>query len=620
MSETFFSINDLVRRKLQTGIVVIGLALCVASTLFLLLLGDKVGFHILSTTGNILTPSFSDVFFNFIVFVGFLTFLISAVIIAFMVHIMMAQRIRDIGLMKAAGCPNDLVFGYFMNELVIVAFAGCLLGVFFGLVMDYVSTNLLINANSQPQSGAVDFWLALLTFLIYFVLSLIIGAKPVLDTAKIEPSKALSPAYIYGLAKESDFKGSARAGFVAKIAIRSLFRRKSATSRVILCLTVVFLLVTVTVAGGIIADQTTGNWVERAVGRDLVLVGHRDMCDRYQLLLSRFYQPGTIPDFNYTDTRYLIPDDLLNQINLMPNVTIDQRLVLEGRIHEVWGYTLDPKLGTTQIGDSREGESLVVGFEPQKTFSKWIVDGEPLGNEESDEAMIGDSLAQKMFSVPLLQNLSYSGQTLKVVGVCLDPINNGNITYIPLRTLQSIAGINKPNILLVRIDPSADRLQVLNAIKSKIKASSPDFELSELNQELDKAVGFLANIWSMIMLLPSSVSAAASLSLIGYVVLSVDEQRQEFGILRAIGTKPNTIVKIVSTQNFLVLLSSYAVGLCLGIIVTLLILIPEPLVTDYTIMEIAGWLVAVFVLIFVVALFPVLRFAKKPILEMMRRP
>jgi len=234
--------------------------------------------------------------------------------------------------------------------------------------------------------------------------------------------------------------------------------------------------------------------------------------------------------------------------------------------------------------------------------------------------MIGDSLAQKMFSAPLLQNLSYSGQTLKVVGVCLDPINNGNVTYIPLRTLRSIAGINKPNILLVRIDPSADRLQVLNAIKSKIKASSPDFELSELNQELDKAVGFLANIWSMVMLIPSSVSAAASLCLIGYVVLSVDEQRQEFGILRAIGTKPNTIVKIVSTQNFLVLLSSYAVGLCLGIIVTLLILIPEPLVTDYTIMEIAGWLVAVFVLIFVVALFPVLRFAKKPILEMMRRP
>lgn len=620
MSETFFAINDLMRRKLQTGTVVIGLALCVASTLFLLLLGDRIGFHILSVTESILTPNFAKVFSNFIVFVGFLTFLISTVIIAFMVYVMMSQRIRDIGLMKAIGCPNDLVFGYFMNELVIVTFAGCSLGVFLGLAMDYISTNLLSSTNSQSQSTVVNFWLALLAFVIYFVLSLIIGAKPVLDTAKVEPSKALSPAYIFGLAKESDFRGSARAGFTVKIAIRSLFRRKSATFRVILCLTAVFLLVTVAVAGGIIAEHTTGNWAERAVGKDLILLGHRHMCDRYKLLLSRFYQSGESADFNYTDTKYLISDDLLNQMSLMSNVTIDQRLVLEGRIQEVFGYTVDPKLGTRPIGDDRESNSLVIGIEPQKTFSKWVVDGESLGNGESDEAMIGDLLAQKIFSAPLLEKLSYSGQTLKVVGVCLDPINNGNMVYIPLRTLQNVARINKPNVLLIRIDPSADRLQVLNAIKSKINASSPDFELNELNQELNKAVGFLDNVWSMIMLLPLSVLASASLCLIGYVVLSVDEQRQEFGILRAIGMKPNAVVKMVSTQNFMILLSSYAVGLCLGIIATLLVLIPEPLVTDLTIMEIAGWLVVVYVLIFVISLFPVLRFARKPIMEMMRRP
>src|SRR4030042_5381782 len=297
MSETFFAINDLMRRKLQTGTVVIGLALCVASTLFLLLLGDRIGFPILSVTESVLTPNFAKVFSNFIVFAGFLTFLISTVIIAFMVYVMMAQRIRDIGLMKAIGCPNDLVFGYFMNELVIVAFAGCLLGVFLGLAMDYISINLS-NTHPQSQSTVVNFWLALLTFVIYFVLSLIIGAKPVLDTAKVEPSKALSPAYIYGLAKESDFKGSARAGFTVKIAIRSLFRRKSATFRVILCLTAVFLLVTVAVAGGIIAEHTTGNWAERAVGKNLVLLGHGDMCERYKLLLSRFYRSGESADFN----------------------------------------------------------------------------------------------------------------------------------------------------------------------------------------------------------------------------------------------------------------------------------------------------------------------------------
>jgi hypothetical protein len=53
---------------------------------------------------------------------------------------------------------------------------------------------------------------------------------------------------------------------------------------------------------------------------------------------------------------------------------------------------------------------------------------------------------------------------------------------------------------------------------------------------------------------------------------------------------------------------------------TLLVLIPEPLVTDFTVMEIAGWLLVVYASIFVISLFPVLRLAGKPILEMMRKP
>jgi len=521
--------------------------------------------------------------------------------------------------MKASGCPNDLVFGYFMNELTAVAFFSCLLGVVFGLAMDHASSRLLTNASFQPQSNAVNFWLALLLFVTYFVLSLIIGAKPILDAAKIEPSRAVSPTYFCGLTKESDFKGLTRAGFTFKIAVRSLFRHKSVTFRVILCLTVIFFLATVAVAGGIIADQTTRNWVERAVGKDLIILGHRDICGRYQLLLSKFYQAGSIPDFNYTDAGYLISKDLLDQVSQMPDVAVDQRLIMEANIREVEGYTVDPKLGTKPIGDHREGKSLVVGVEPQKTFSNWIVDGELLGNGESREAMIGDSLAQKMFSSPLLQNLSCSGRVLKVVGVCLDPINNGNVTYIPLRTLQNITGISNPNILMVRINPSANRVQVLNTIKSELDALGSDFELKELNQELDRTVGFLGYIWSTIMFLPTSVLTAATLCLIGYVVLNVEDQRQEFGILRAVGAKPGTIVRIVSIQNILVLLSSYAVGLCLGIIVTLLILIPEPVVTDRIIMEIAGWLLMVLATIFVVSLLPVLRFSRKPILEMLKR-
>ena len=137
MSETAFPINDLLRRKLQTSLATASLTLCVASTLFLLLFSEKIGFGISLMVEDRLTVGFSMIFSRFIVFIVFLTFVVGAVIMAFMVFVMMSQKVRDIGLIKAAGCPNDLVFGYFMTELLIVAFVGCLLGVVLGVIADF---------------------------------------------------------------------------------------------------------------------------------------------------------------------------------------------------------------------------------------------------------------------------------------------------------------------------------------------------------------------------------------------------------------------------------------------------------------------------------------------------
>jgi putative ABC transport system permease protein len=126
-------------------------------------------------------------------------------------------------------------------------------------------------------------------------------------------------------------------------------------------------------------------------------------------------------------------------------------------------------------------------------------------------------------------------------------------------------------------------------------------------------------MWSTVMILPLFSLIAASLCLVGYVMLTVDEQRQEFGVLRAVGAKPSMVLNVVSGQSLLVLLSSYAVGVAFGIIATLLILVQQPLITVYTVLEIAGLLTVAFAATFVSSLYPALRFARKPLLEMMRQ-
>jgi ABC-type antimicrobial peptide transport system permease subunit len=618
MSETSFPINDLLRRKLQTSLIIISLTSCVAATLFLLLFSDKIGFGISLIVESKRTAGFSTIFSHFILFTGFLIFVVGAVIMSFMVFVMMSQKVRDIGLMKAAGCPNELTFGFFMTELLIVTFIGCFLGVILGILADFASISLFSSFGFQIMQKPTNFWLVLLVFGVFFALALIFGAKPILDTTKVQPAKALSPSYYFGVSKESSFKATSKSGLTMKIALRSLSRHKSATIRIVICLTAVFLLATVGIAGGIIADNTTTSWIEKAVGRDIVLIAHKDICNQYTLLLSKFYETNKTLSINYTDEKYLISQNILDLLSSMSNISgIDPRLVLEMHVEEIEGLALVPGTEDTYatVGDSHQGNSLVIGVEPGKVLSESFLNGEFLQENKSWEAVIGDSLAQRMFAMPLNQKIDISGEDFDIVGVSLDPINNGNVTYVPLKNLQSITGVSKPNVVMVKTDPSANRTAVLNLIRSEVKCLNSEFEVLDLNEVLDKNLSFVGYIWSTIMFLPLISLFAASLCLIAYVMLTITEQRQEFGVLRALGANPKTIIEIVAGQSLVVLLASCATGIAFGIIITLLILIPEPLITTFTVAEISGWLLTALAATFIISLYPAIRFAKKPILE-----
>lgn len=621
MSETSFPINDLLRRRFQTSLTIISLTLCVAATVYLLLFADNIGFEISLMVKDKLTAGFSTIFAPFISFVGILMVIAGAVVVSFMVFAMMSHRMRDIGLMKASGCPNDLVFGYFMTELLIVILVSDFLGVILGILVNYASTGFFNFIGFQISQKPVDLWLILFAFIFFFVLALIFGIKPVFDSTKVEPTKAISPIHRLRLSKEPGFKVVSKSSFTTKIALRSLFRRRSATIRIILCLTTVFTLVTVAVAGGIIADQTTKGWAEGAIGRNIVLIAHKDVGSQYELLLSKFYEAKEDLTFNYTREEYLMPEDILSQLDSVSGITdVEARLVLKTHAKEVQGIIFGETTGDIQtVGDSREGESLIIGVEPEKVLSKWFLEGEFLKKDQAQEALIGDSLAQTLFSMPLDQSIRLFGIDFDVTGVCLDPINNGNVTYVPLETLQDTTSILKPNIVMVKVDLT-NHTEILNQINAVVKAINPDFDTFELDEVLDKTLSFLGYMWSIITFLPLFSLIAASLSLIGYVVLAVAEQHQEFGILRAIGTKPKTVVKIISEQSFIVLLSSFAAGVPIGIIITLIILVSEPLITGYTILEIVEWVLIALAVMFISSLYPALKSAKRPILEIMNKP
>jgi ABC-type antimicrobial peptide transport system permease subunit len=615
MSKAAFPVNDLLRRKLQTSLTIVTLTLSVASTLFLLLFSRRIGFGITSV-GDTLTHGLSAIFSQFVLFVGILIFAVGAVITSFIVFLMMKQRTRDFGLIKAAGCPNGLVFGYFMTELLVVTFLGCVLGLVLGFVADFAVTNIF---HFQAYQKPPDLWLAPLVFAAFFALALIFGTKPMLDAARLSPIKALSPVQYFGLGTGHKLKPLSRFGLTLKMASRSLFRRQSASIRIILLLSIVFVLLTVSISGGIIASDTTQSWVENAIGKNIIVIAHNSMGAQYKLLLSKFFGATENGDFNYLDERLAIPDTILQQLNSTSGIaTVDARLILKEHVQEISNFTIDPEtLVTIPVGDSREGDSLIVGVDPEKVTATWSIQGRFLNTEDAWEAVIGDSISQMMFSQPLSQSIRLQNRTFSIVGVCVDPINNGKVTYVPLEQLRNLTNMSNPNIVLVKLDPSADRSATLAQIKDEITSVNSDLTVFELDEVLQKNLSFLGSAWSTVMLLPLFTLTSAALCLIGYTMLAVDEQRQEFAILRATGAKPNAVIAILAVQSIVVLLSSFAVGISLGVITTLLILVLNPAVTSVTLLEVAAWLFTALAGMFLLSLYPAARFAKTPILKIM---
>jgi len=617
MSDTAFPVNDLLRKKMQTSLAILSLASCVASTVFLLLFAERTGLGISSLVEGKLTAGFSLLFYPFLTLLMVLVVISGVVMISFTAFIMMAQRTRDVGLMKAAGCPNGLVFGYFFTELLVVAFVACVLGTLLGVVAEIACSDLLGSFGSNPFHTSIGIWTPVAAFVSFFVLTLALGVSPVVRASQAEPAKALSPAHYLGLEKEPGFTVLSRSSLSLKMAVRTLVRHRSATVRIVFCLSLVFLLVTVAVAGGLIAQDTSKSWVEDAIGRNVLLVGQREMVAQYQLLCSEFYEGASNTEFNYTNPKYQLTKSLLGNLSSITGVAgLDTRLVVEEQVMEIQGYIYgSTTLGMQSVGDHREGASIVVGVDATDVVSDWSINGQFLQEGQTDQAVVGDSLSRALFSEPLNQKIGIHGRNLNITGVCLDPLNNGNVTYVSLSFLEDVTGDTGPNIALVKLDPSANKTEIFGRISALLQNGNSNLQVYDLDVQLSKSLDFVGSLWSPIMLLPVFSLLAASLSLVGYVALSINEQRQEFGIIRALGAKPRAVLKIVLTQSLIIVLASYALGTALGIILTLLILVQEPLVTTFTVVEIACWLLVGLAVTFAASAYPATIFAKKPLLE-----
>ena len=334
--------------------------------------------------------------------------------------------------------------------------------------------------------------------------------------------------------------------------------------------------------------------------------------------LSQFFEEKETEYLNYSDSKYLIPQSIISELDGIHGVKVDARFVLEATVHEVQGIIIDPEEPDyyTPVGDNRSSETLVLGVEPEHIVNEWLIFGRVLNKTDTCSALIGDSLALKIFTDVQKQEIKLFNQKFKIAGVCLDPLNNGNVVYVPLKTLLPQEQPHY-NLLLLKIEPSL-HLQVITELENSI--SETRLELLELNGVLEKHLDFLNLVWSSVMLLPLLSLVTATLCLLSYMMLSIAAQQRELGVMRALGTTPKGILKTVLTQALIIVLISGTIGVFIGLFITFAFLIPEPIMTLHSILMVAAWLLLAFGILSLSSLYPAVKVVKKPVASIMAQP
>jgi len=101
LNEHSFPFKDMSRRKNQTLLAILGLAICVSITVFMLLFGENIGLEVTSIIHGGMTLGFTAISSRFIMLVFIFNSATGILISYFLISAIISERVRDIGIMKA---------------------------------------------------------------------------------------------------------------------------------------------------------------------------------------------------------------------------------------------------------------------------------------------------------------------------------------------------------------------------------------------------------------------------------------------------------------------------------------------------------------------------------------
>jgi ABC-type lipoprotein release transport system permease subunit len=600
-----------------------------AATVFTMMLGASLGVHIEVSALTRASPGFKSIFSTFITVTTIFSLLLSVITFTNLIATVMDNRAKDIAILKTCGGSIDKIYSHFMTQAIQIAFLLGSFSMIVGVIVCLASialTNFLTGLNLSLSIPALDL---LLVLGLLVALSVIFGHRYVIRAVRLSFAEVFSPQVRNAelLRSEGWLAGRiSKPGSPLRVAFRNVRRTRRFSMRIATCIFLAMILTTSITLGGVVADQTTVNYVDRALSVQFIFVGHQEMWVQYSSLIGFQSSPSSNPSFNYLNPQYTINDSIVSEIRSLTGVlTVDPRIVYEAQIHELKEpafYTNENGTSSIElVGDDRSASVLISGVESQNVISDWFTSGRfvnssdyPLASGGYSTVAIGDSVSS-IFDDVSVEKASILGKQFVIVGTVLDPVDSGWTVYMLHDVLGSLLGYNGSNVVLVKCDPST-YTNTLTRIQNMVgKYGLSAFPMS---QPVRSAIDFVNLTWFVALIPVVLLLLTLTMSEVSYTDIAFETSRRDFGVMRGIGVSPKHTRKTILRQGVIVSTWPGIAGIATGLIVAIYFFIPAAVVSPLSILISMLLLMLLLFSASFVASIVTTHTSKKPVIEIMR--
>lgn len=236
--------------------------------------------------------------------------------------------------------------------------------------------------------------------------------------------------------------------------------------------------------------------------------------------------------------------------------------------------------GLASAGDKSAGVRII-GIDPHREdvatrFEKKIVKGSPFSDGGSNEAILGQGLAEvlkadvgdEVVIVSQGADGSIANDLYNVVGLVEtgDPISNQTSFYLTLIGAQQLLVLEgRAHEIAVVVEELDDVLPMTEAIRERL--SNPNLAVApwqEFARDFYKAMkADQQGNWIMLFI----IVVIVAVGVLNTVLMTVLERTREYGVLRAMGVRPLQVIRLVLYEVALMGLGSLVIGFVIALAV-----------------------------------------------------